>query len=106
MAAQKRLNRDQLITTALAVADPEGLGAVTSRRVAQLHGVAPMALYRHFPDKEGLLAALAGRLLAGAAVPEPDDRPWHEQLRDLLTGFIDALRPHPNAAMLVFTGMV
>lgn len=106
MAAQKRLNRDELITTALAVADAEGLDAVTIRRVAQLHGVTPMALYRHFPDKEGLLVALAGRLLSCAVVPEPDDRPWHEQLRDVLTGFLDALRPHPNAAPLVFTGIV
>jgi TetR/AcrR family tetracycline transcriptional repressor len=106
MAAQKRLNRDDLVTTALSVADAEGLDAVTIRRVAQLHDVTPMALYRHFPDKEGLLVALAGRLLAGAVVPEPDDRPWHEQLRDLLTRFLDALRPHPNAAALVFNGMV
>ena len=106
MAAQRRLNRDELITTALAVADAEGLDAVTIRRVAQLHDVTPMALYRHFPDKEGLLVALAGRLLAGAVVPEPDDRPWHQQLRDLLSSFLDALRPHPNAAMLVFNGMV
>ncbi|WUH90768.1 TetR/AcrR family transcriptional regulator C-terminal domain-containing protein [Streptomyces sp. NBC_00433] len=106
MAAQKRLNRDELVTTALTVADAEGLPAVTIRRVAQLHDVTPMALYRHFPDKEGLLVALAERLLSGAVVPEPDERPWHEQLRDLLSGFLDALRPHPNAAMLVFNGMV
>ncbi|SHN34988.1 transcriptional regulator, TetR family [Actinacidiphila paucisporea] len=106
MAAHKRLNRDELVTTALAVADAEGLPAVTIRRVAQLHGVTPMALYRHFPDKEGLLVALAERLLSGAVVPEPDERPWHEQLRDVLGNFLDALRPHPNAAMLVFNGMV
>ncbi|WP_200804610.1 TetR/AcrR family transcriptional regulator [Actinacidiphila paucisporea] len=100
------MNRDELVTTALAVADAEGLPAVTIRRVAQLHGVTPMALYRHFPDKEGLLVALAERLLSGAVVPEPDERPWHEQLRDVLGNFLDALRPHPNAAMLVFNGMV
>jgi TetR/AcrR family tetracycline transcriptional repressor len=106
MAAQKRLNRDELVTTALAVADAEGLEAVTIRRVAQLHGVTPMALYRHFEDKDGLLLALAERLLSGAVLPEPDDRPWHEQLREVLGSFVDALRPHPNAALLVFQGMV
>ncbi|NJP45100.1 TetR/AcrR family transcriptional regulator [Actinacidiphila epipremni] len=106
MAAQKRLNRDDLVTTALAVADAEGLDAVTVRRVAQLHGVTPMALYRHFEDKDGLLLAIAERLLAGTVLPAPDDRPWYEQLRDLLGNFVDALRPHPNAALLVFQGMV
>lgn len=103
MAAQKRLNREELITTALAVADAEGLDAVTIRRVAQTHDVTPMALYRHFPDKDGLLDAIADRMLDEALVPEPDDRPWDEQMRDLMTGLLAALRPHPNAVPLVFT---
>ncbi|MFI0721826.1 TetR/AcrR family transcriptional regulator [Streptomyces sp. NPDC021224] len=106
MAAQKRLNREDLVTTALAVADAEGLEAVTIRRVAQQHDVTPMALYRHFPDKDGLLLALADRLLSGAVLPEPDDRPWYDQLRDVLVAFAEALRPHPNAAVLAFRGMV
>lgn len=107
MPAQKRLDRAELVGSALAVADAEGLGAVTVRRIAQLHDVTPMALYRHFTDKDGLLLALADRLLAGALpLPEPDDRPWHVQLRDLLGGFVSALRPHPNAAPLVFDGIL
>jgi TetR/AcrR family tetracycline transcriptional repressor len=103
MAAQKRLNRDELISTALAVADAEGLDAVTVRRVAQAHDVTPMALYRHFPDKDGLLDAIAERLLTGAVPPEPDDRPWHRQMHDLLSSLLAALRPHPNATPLVLT---
>jgi AcrR family transcriptional regulator len=107
MPAQKRLNRAELVGSALAVADAEGLEAVTIRRIAQLHDVTPMALYRHFTDKDGLLLALADRLLSGALpLPAPDDRPWHVQLRDLLGGFVSALRPHPNAAPLVFNGIL
>nr|WP_188280975.1 TetR/AcrR family transcriptional regulator [Streptomyces sp. CBMA29] len=103
VAAHKRLNRDELISTALAVADSEGLEAVTIRRVAQQHDVTPMALYRHFPDKDGLFDAVTERLLTDVRVPEPDERPWHEQMNDLLSGFLAALRPHPNAAGLVIT---
>lgn len=106
MAAHKRLNRDDLIATALAVADAEGLDAVTVRRVAQAHDVTPMALYRHFPDKDGLLDAIADRLLADAVPPPADDRPWHLQIHDLLTNLLAALRPHPNATPLVFTRVV
>jgi AcrR family transcriptional regulator len=106
MAAQRRLNRDELITTALAVADAEGLEAVTIRRVAQSHDVTPMALYRHFPDKEGLLDAMAERLLSSARVPEPDGRPWYEQIHDLLSDLLAALRPHPNATPLLFARIV
>lgn len=101
MAAQKRLNRDELVSTALAVADAEGLEAVTIRRLAQQHEVTPMALYRHFPDKEGVLDAIAERLLSDARCPEPDERPWPEQMHDLMTAILDALIPHPNAATLL-----
>ncbi|BBB00300.1 putative TetR family transcriptional regulator [Actinacidiphila reveromycinica] len=103
MAAHKRLNRDELIATALAVTDADGLDAVTIRRVAQQHDVTPMALYRHFPDKDGLLDAVAESLLASVELPPPDDRPWYAQLEDVLAAVLEALVPHPNAAMLLLT---
>ena len=37
----------------------EGADAVTMRRVAQAIGITPMALYRHYPNRAGLLNALA-----------------------------------------------
>jgi AcrR family transcriptional regulator len=106
MAAHKRLNRDDLVSTALAVADGDGLDAVTVRRVALLHDVTPMALYRHFPDKDGLFDAVAERVLTEVRLSEPDGRPWHEQMHDLLTGFLAALRAHPNAAVLIVSRIV
>jgi AcrR family transcriptional regulator len=106
MAAQRRLNRDELVATATAVADEEGLDAVTIRRVAQSHDVTPMALYRHFADKEGLLDAIAERLLDDvAAVPHDPRRPWHEELHALLDAILAAVRPHPNLSPLLFTRM-
>ena len=39
--------------------DAEGADAVTMRRVAGAVGITPMALYRHYKDREGLLNALA-----------------------------------------------
>jgi AcrR family transcriptional regulator len=39
--------------------DQEGPEAVTMRRVAQAAGITAMAVYRHFPDRAGLLNALA-----------------------------------------------
>ncbi|MBV8570015.1 MAG: TetR/AcrR family transcriptional regulator, partial [Acidobacteriaceae bacterium] len=38
--------------------DQEGIEAVTMRRVAHSVGITPMAVYRHFPDRAGLLNAL------------------------------------------------
>ena len=41
--------------------DKEGAEAVTMRRVAQAVGITPMAIYRHYPDRAGLLNALADK---------------------------------------------
>jgi AcrR family transcriptional regulator len=96
----KRLEPGKLATSALEIADTEGLDALTIRRLAQLYDVTPMALYRHFSDKDDLLAAVGDRILADIDLPEPNDDPWDVQLRAVLAAFTAALRPHPKAAGL------
>jgi AcrR family transcriptional regulator len=98
-----RLSRDLFIDTALTVADDEGLESVTIRRLADIHHVTPMALYRYFVDKDRIFDALAARLLENIVIPEPDKRPWHEQATDLLVAFIAGIREHPSAAILVLS---
>jgi TetR/AcrR family tetracycline transcriptional repressor len=98
---QARLSRDIFVETAFALADDEGLESLTIRRMAESHGVTPMALYRYFADKDRILDALAEALLAEVALPEPDERRWDEQAKELLTALAAALRRHPNAAILV-----
>jgi AcrR family transcriptional regulator len=41
--------------------DEEGVDAVTMRRVADAVGITAMAIYRHFPDRAGLLNAVANQ---------------------------------------------
>ena len=96
----KRLDPDKLATSALGIADAEGLEALTIRRLAQLHDVTPMALYRHFSDKDDLLAAVGDRILADIELPQPNGDHWDIQLRAVLTAFVTALRPHPKVANL------
>ncbi|TDU89212.1 TetR family transcriptional regulator [Kribbella voronezhensis] len=96
----RRLDPEKLAASALALADTEGLEAVTIRRLAQQHEVTPMALYRHFSDKDDLLAAIGDRMLADIVLPEPTDERWDVQLRAILTAFVAALRPHPKVAQL------
>lgn len=90
---------------ALALADAEGLDAVTIRRLAQDQGVTPMALYWHFKDKERLLDGIVERLMTEVKVPSgtSDGGTWHEQLRELLVALLAVLRAHPAAADLVRT---
>jgi AcrR family transcriptional regulator len=99
-APRERLTPESVARRAVALADAEGLDAVTVRRLAQDLGVTPMALYRHFSDKDALLDAMAECLLADVAVPESRSGAWDKQMREVLDAFLAALRPHPNVAEL------
>ncbi|MEU8225934.1 TetR/AcrR family transcriptional regulator [Kribbella sp. NPDC048915] len=103
MATKERLDPAKIVDTALAIADEEGPAAISLRKLAAQHDVTPMALYRHFKDKDDLLAALGARLLAEVVLPEPSDAPWDVQLRELLTAVVTALRAHPRLADLTRT---
>jgi TetR/AcrR family tetracycline transcriptional repressor len=85
---------------ALALADSEGLDALTIRRLAADLAVTPMALYWHFRDKDELLDALAEHLFHSVRLPDAEPGGWDEQLRATLAAFMAALRPHPAVAGL------
>jgi TetR/AcrR family tetracycline transcriptional repressor len=92
-----KLTAGAIVDRALEIGDAEGLDAVTIRRLAADLGVTPMALYWHFKNKELLLGGMADHLISGFAPKEGDDRPWQEQLRDVVVGLIRVLRAHPCA---------
>jgi AcrR family transcriptional regulator len=98
----RKLDPESLVDSALSIAGDEGLEALTIRRLAQHHQVTPMALYRHFKDKDQLLDALAARLLSRVEIPPTGDEPWYEKVRSLFRAILDALRPHPEIAVLTF----
>jgi TetR/AcrR family tetracycline transcriptional repressor len=99
--ARERLSRDTIVDGAIALADGEGIDAVTIRRLAHEHEVTPMALYWHVKDKGELLDGIAERLFADVRLPAPSRNPWPEQLRSILEALLDALRPHPQVAGLI-----
>lgn len=52
---------DRIASLALSLLESEGPEAVTMRRVAEAAGITPMAIYHHYPNREALLDAVAGR---------------------------------------------
>jgi AcrR family transcriptional regulator len=56
--------RTALLDAADTLLDRGGDGAVSLREAARMAGVSPTAAYRHFADKDALLAALAARHFA------------------------------------------
>jgi TetR/AcrR family transcriptional regulator, tetracycline repressor protein len=98
---RQRLSRDAILDRALAVADADGIDAVTLRRLAHELGVTPMAFYWHFDGKEALLHALGDRLLGGLDLTVDERVPWLHQLRAFVASFTAVLRAHPSAAALI-----
>ena len=95
-----------VVARALALADTEGLGAVTIRRLARELGVTPMALYWHFRSKDDLLDSMAAGVFDEIDPSAGASGTWQEQLRALLGSILDVLRAHPSTALLVSTRTV
>jgi TetR/AcrR family transcriptional regulator, tetracycline repressor protein len=97
---KSELSRDAIVQRALAIADKEGLEAVTIRRIAQDFDVTPMALYWHVRNKDELLAAMGDSFFDGISAGLPYPGSWDRQLRAVIQVLIAALRHHPAAAPL------
>ena len=81
------MTKDLIFSAAKAVLDREGISHLTIRKVAARAGVSPMALYRHFADKEALLNALVEDGLAAwekvvRSITAQDPMKWLEELTE------------------------
>ena len=70
--------RPTLLGTAAKILEKEGLDAISLRDLARRAGVSHNAPYRHFADREALLAALAAEGFS-LLVAELSARTWREQ---------------------------
>lgn len=102
-AGRTTLTPRAVVAGALSLADSEGLGAVTIRRLAKELGVTPMALYWHFRGKDELLDAMADSFYEEIELELDASATWPEQMRALLGSLVDVLRAHPSAAILLST---
>ena len=73
------------------------------RALGQKLRVDPMAIYRHFRDKEALLDAMVDAALAGYDAPAPHTGAALERLRRMCIDFRAALAAHPGLALRVST---
>jgi AcrR family transcriptional regulator len=101
------LSRERVLGAAVAVADSEGLPALTMRRLAGDLGVEAMSLYYHLPGKEGLLDGLVDAVLVEieAAVSHlgttGDSMEWRASLRRRFLAAREVMLRHPWAPGLI-----
>jgi AcrR family transcriptional regulator len=88
------LSLEQIADVALAIADAEGLEAVSIRRIARELGSGAMSLYHYFDSRDELLDLMADRVAAEMLVPElPAD--WRPALRAIAHHSRATFRHHP-----------
>ncbi|MDX2379219.1 MAG: TetR/AcrR family transcriptional regulator [Acidimicrobiia bacterium] len=77
---RRTLSRDRLFAGAVALADDEGIGALTMRTLADRVGVKPMTLYHHVANKDEVLDGMVDMVFAEIEVPGPDVE-WRVAMR-------------------------
>jgi len=80
VAPRQALSRKQVLRTAIAIADREGLDAVSMRRLAAELSVGPMSLYRHVATKDELVAQMVDEAFGEAELPVPGPEGWRAKL--------------------------
>lgn len=77
--AESTLDRDLVVSTAIAIADAEGLASLSMRRLARELGAATMSLYRYVADKDELVFLMVDRVMAANPPPpslSPETDGW------------------------------
>jgi AcrR family transcriptional regulator len=95
---------DRIAAAARTIVLDEGADRVSMRRVAAAVGITPMAIYRHFSDRDALLRAVAEQgwveLTDRWRRGEPRDNPRAE-LRRTLNGLLDFALEQPKLYTLL-----
>ena len=99
--AEPELSRDRIVHTAVAIADAEGLNAVSMRRVATELGVSPMSLYRYVSGKDELVRLMADAVFGEQPFPDPPPDGWRARLEALARLQWATHRRHPWTVRVV-----
>jgi len=98
--------RESLLEAGGALLEKEGPGGLSLRKLGRELGVTPGAPYRHFEDKEALLAALAAdgyrKLRAEILAEQEEDVGGEERLKRAGTGYLRFATAHPELFRLMF----
>ncbi len=89
------LSRERIVTSAIAIADAEGIGALSLRRVAAALDAPVMSLYRHIGGKDELVRAMVDSALSTEALPAVAPSGWRAQLEVAARAHLRVLRRHP-----------
>lgn len=92
---KRGLSVERIVATAVALADADGIAAVSMRKVADALGVGTMSLYRYVPGKGELLDLMYEHAVGDEPRQADDGRPWRERLEAAARASLATYRRHP-----------
>jgi len=99
-----RATREQIVDAAVGLLREAPDEPLTMARVANAVGLTPMALYRHFKDRDELMDEVVGRILMERNAAIPREGPWQDQLRAWVLEGLDHLVPCAQVVQVVLGG--
>lgn len=100
-AERTALSHEAILRAALRVADRDGLGGLTMRKIAGQLGVSPMGVYRHFRNKAEIVDGLVDLVIGDYDVTNHRERSWTEWVRETFLQMKRALCAHPGILPLL-----
>jgi len=95
---RRPLSRERVLEKAIALADKDGIEALSMRKLGQALGVEAMSLYNHVGSKGELVAAMVDQVVERFDLP--DDGRWDDAIRRCALSAYDLLHEHPWACSL------
>jgi AcrR family transcriptional regulator len=97
---KRRLTRAVAMSAAVALADRDGIGSLTMRKLADELGVEAMSLYHHVANKDEILDGMVDVIFAEIDLP-PLDVEWKLAMRQRASSVRAVLRQHPWAISIM-----
>jgi AcrR family transcriptional regulator len=89
------LTVDEITAAAIAIADADGLEALSMRRLAEALGVGTMSLYRYVPGRPELLDLMVDRASAGPRPASDSEEGWRGRLEHVARENVALYLRHP-----------
>lgn len=105
--SRSRAMVDRIVEAARDLLVADGLGRLTTNRIAERAGISPGSLYQYFPDKAAIVSAVVDRYSAQigdevtAAYLEAMHLPVRELLRTAFTALLEVLTRHREYVRVV-----
>jgi TetR/AcrR family tetracycline transcriptional repressor len=94
------LDRQRIVTEAVALLDAEGFDNVSLRKLAARLGVQAPTLYWHIPNKAALVTAIAEQILTPLPAAPASSR-WQDWLIGMASSLRQSLLAHPDGARII-----